>query len=118
MSRRGGLAFARLYPRRRISVPLGRAPTGEEKMKNQDGRQQGAQNHAEGQHGSKTHKAFLEGLQGSEESEGTREAGERARDTDAYGQPHPGKHRLEEDREQHDAAEKNSEAPKIDEIGG
>ena len=87
-------------------------------MKNQDGRQQGAQNHAEGQQGDKTHKAFLEGLQGSEESEGAREAGERARDTDAYGQPHAGKHRLEEDREQHDQAEKNSEAPKIDKLGG
>ena len=87
-------------------------------MKNQDGRQQGAQSHAEGQHGDKTHKAFLEGLQGSEESEGRREAGERARDTDAYGQPHEGKHRLQEDREQHDEAEKNSEAPKIDKLGG
>jgi hypothetical protein len=88
-------------------------------MKNQDGRQQGAQNHAEGQHGNKTHRAFLEELQGSEESDGPpREAGERERDTDAYGQTHPGKHRLQEDREQHDAAEKNSEAPKIDKLGG
>jgi hypothetical protein len=88
-------------------------------MKNQDGRQQGAQNHAEGQQGDKTHRAFQEGLQGSEESEGTRqEAGERARDTDAFGQPHEGKRRLQEDREQHDPAEKNSEAPKIDDLGG
>lgn len=91
-------------------------------MKNHDGHQQGAQRHAEGQQGDKTHRAFLEGLQGSEESEGNARAANdpnaRSGDVDAYGQPHPGKHRLQEDREQHDPAEKNSEAPKIDGLGG
>jgi hypothetical protein len=86
-------------------------------MKSNDGRQQGAQQHAEGQQGEKTHRAFQDGLQGSEESEGN-DRGANTRDVDAYGQPHPGKHRLEEDRQQHDPAEKNSEASKIDGLGG
>jgi hypothetical protein len=32
---------------------------------------------------------------------------------DAFGRPHPGHHRLTEDREQHDAAEKDSEANRL-----
>jgi hypothetical protein len=76
--------------------------------------QQGAQNHAEGQHGDKTHAEFIEGLHGrhggSEESEG---APQDQNDADVYGRPVRGRHRLEEDREQHDEADKNSEANRL-----
>lgn len=78
-----------------------------------DGRQKPAQTHAEGEHGEKTHRAFIEGLHGSEESEGPAKSNDFAED----GRPKPGRHRLQEDREQHDLAERNSEAPKIDELG-
>jgi hypothetical protein len=60
----------------------------------------------EGRHGDKTHSAFLENLQGS-----ARDTDES--DTSRLGDPsHPtddGRHRLQEDRQQHDEAEKNSE---------
>jgi hypothetical protein len=82
-------------------------------MGKRDGRQGSAQNHAEGAHGDKTHRAFIEGLHGSEESEGAA----RSADTDEFGRPLVGKHRLREDREQHDEAERNSENPKIDGLG-
>ena len=76
--------------------------------------QKGAQNHAEGQRGDKTHSAFLEELHGkhggSQESEG---APQDQNDTDVYGQPIKGHHRLREDREQHDEADRNSEANRL-----
>jgi hypothetical protein len=82
--------------------------------KNKDGTQQGAQQHDEGQHGDKSHSEFIESLHGkhggSEESEG---APQGENDVDAYGRPIQGHHRLHEDREQHDEAEKNSEANRI-----
>ena len=62
------------------------------------GRQKGPQQHAEGQHGKKTHARFIEQLQ-----EG------RPRDRSERVEAHPGVQRLREDREQHDEAEKNSE---------
>jgi hypothetical protein len=65
---------------------------------------------AEGQHGEKTHEAFIEGLHGrhggSEESEG-RPQGPQS------GAPIEGHHRLFEDRQQHDEAEKKSEATRL-----
>jgi hypothetical protein len=76
-------------------------------MGKRDGRQKSEQNHAQGEHGDKTHAAFIEGLHGSEESEGSPR---KATDVDEYGRPSPGRHRLKEDRDQHDLAEKNSEA--------
>src|SRR4051812_18965821 len=81
--------------------------------------QKGPQPHAEGQHGSKTHGAFLEGRHGrhggSEESEGApqEQRGSSSRDANVYGIPHGGKHRLSEDRQQHDEADKNSEANRL-----
>jgi hypothetical protein len=73
-----------------------------------------AQNHAEGQHGDKTHSAFIEELHGkhggSEESEG---APQDQNDTDVYGRPVQGHHRLQEDREQHDEADRKSEANRL-----
>ena len=71
-------------------------------MQNRDGRQKGAQHHAEGQHGSKAHSRFIESLH---------EGGEEAPATGITAAPDGG-HRLHEDREQHDEAEKNSELRK------
>jgi hypothetical protein len=82
--------------------------------KSNEGAQQGAQDHGEGQHGDKTHSQFIEDLHGkhggSEESEG---APQGQNDVDAYGRPITGHHRLREDREQHDEADKNSEANRL-----
>jgi len=99
----GGPAFA---------LPLSVPPAGgsdrsqpEDAMaKNDD--QEGKQPAVEGRHGDKTHSAFLEGLQGAPaepEVEDSSRHGDPARPTD------DGRHRLREDREQHDEAEKNSE---------
>ena len=68
----------------------------------------GPQRHAEGQHGEKTHRRFIEQLQ---ESRTASAAGER-RDAGEALTEQPdieGHHRLHQDREQHDEAEKNSE---------
>jgi hypothetical protein len=66
----------------------------------------GKQPAVEGRHGDKTHAAFLENLQSS-----ARETDET--DTSRLGDParpsEDGRHRLQEDRQQHDEAEKNSE---------
>ena len=75
-----------------------------------DGHQRGPQQHAEGQQGEATHSAFIEGLHGSEESEGSPQG---QNDADEYGRPIRGHHRLREDREQHDEAEKNSESNRL-----
>lgn len=76
------------------------------------GHQKGPQQHAEGQHGRRTHAAFIEGLHGrhggSEESEGApQEHGTMS------GEPFRGNRRLYENRQQHDEAEKNSEANRL-----
>jgi hypothetical protein len=78
-------------------------------MANRSGNQKGPQKHAEGQQGDKTHAAFLESRRGPEPEGASQEAS----DVDVYGQPTPGHHRLDEDREQHDEAEKNSENNKL-----
>ena len=83
-------------------------------MTQNDGDGKGPQDHDEGQHGDKTHSAFIESLHGrhggSEESEGSPQD---ENDVDAYGRPIAGHHRLHEDRQQHDEAEKNSEANRL-----
>jgi hypothetical protein len=75
-----------------------------------DGHIQGKQTHAEGQQGDKTHAEFLEnrkGLADDSETQGIAERGS------PYGAtPSDGRHRLSEEREQHDEAEKNSELRK------
>jgi hypothetical protein len=58
----------------------------------------GAQQHAEGQHGKATHRRFVEQLH-----EGSREA-KRTESPEVAGH-----HRLHQDRQQHDEAEKNAE---------
>ena len=72
--------------------------------KNDDGNQQGKQQHAEGQHGERAHERLREQIS-------------EFRDTPDPTQPEgipmrEGKHRLQEDRQQHDEAEKNSEHDK------
>jgi hypothetical protein len=79
-------------------------------MGKRDGHQKGAQHHNLDGHGKKAHAEFIEGLHGkhggSEESEGSPQGSDTV---DAFGRPIQGRRRLEEDREQHDAAEKDSE---------
>jgi hypothetical protein len=74
------------------------------------GEQQGPQKHAEGQHGDAARAAFIDGLHGkhggSEESEGAPQGGDSELNI-------AGHHRLSEDREQHDEAEKDSEANRL-----
>jgi hypothetical protein len=70
-------------------------------------RQKGAQRHAEGQHGPKAHKAFVEQLQAGPERE--------ARTDDAAEHDGgAGKHRLFEGRGQRDDAERNSEKNRLE----
>ena len=73
-------------------------------MGKRDGRQKGAQRHAEGQHGAKAHARFIESLQESREPSAS----------ELEPQSSEGAHRLQEDREQHDEAEKNSEKNRLD----
>jgi hypothetical protein len=72
-------------------------------------RQKGAQTHAEGQHGSRTHARFIEQLHQGEHEEPKEEREERKRELAAY----IGKRRLVEDRQQHDEGEKNSERTRL-----
>ncbi|HXT16120.1 MAG TPA: hypothetical protein VN706_10860 [Gemmatimonadaceae bacterium] len=68
----------------------------------------------EGRHGDKTHSEFIESLHGkhggSEESEGSPQDENNTNNTD---RPIAGHHRLSEDRQQHDEAEKNSESNRL-----
>ncbi len=78
-------------------------------MPKDQGDVKGAQQHAEGQHGDKTYQAILDNAH--EQQHGTDAAqAEGSNDFDEFGRPAPGNHRLKEDRQQHDEAEKNSEA--------
>lgn len=80
-------------------------------MQNRDGLQKGPQDHAEGQHGSKTRTKILEQLQ----------SGNGAADhnlLNGLDRPknlahHNSAHRLFEERQQHDAAEKKSEKTRL-----
>jgi hypothetical protein len=69
----------------------------------------GPQNHAEGQHGERTHARFIEQLHEAPPEEPVEERVERKRKKAAY----QGKRRLVEDRQQHDEAEKNSERTRL-----
>ncbi len=72
--------------------------------------QKGKQAHAEGQQGEKTHEQFLEGRKGLSDDSTTEGVAERG---SPYGATESdGRHRLSEEREQHDEAEKNSELRK------
>ncbi|HEY4129049.1 MAG TPA: hypothetical protein VGM50_00420 [Gemmatimonadaceae bacterium] len=76
--------------------------------------QPGAKAHGEGQHGDKTHEAIIESLHGKHGgTEDEDKAAEDRNDFDEFGQPKPGHHRLVEGRQQHDAAEKDSETNRL-----
>lgn len=80
-------------------------------MQNRDGVQKGPQDHAEGQHGSKTHGKFLEQLHsGNGTLPDVEQNGSERPKNPAH---HNAAHRLFEEREQHDAAEKNSEKTRL-----
>jgi hypothetical protein len=70
-------------------------------------RQKGAQRHAEGQHGPKARKAFVEQLRSGAPREPRQ-------DDPSVHDSGPGKHRLFEGREQHDEADRNSEKNRLD----
>lgn len=77
-----------------------------------DSTQKGPQAHAEGQHGEKTHQAFIQGLHSRQRDEGADDVAQKG---SPYGaNPNDGGKRLGTDREQHDEAEKNSELEKED----
>jgi hypothetical protein len=80
-------------------------------MQNRDGVQKGPQDHAEGQHGSKTHGKFIEQLH----SRGADSADEAQTRSDPPRNPghHNAVHRLAEDRQQHDEAERESERTRL-----
>jgi hypothetical protein len=87
-------------------------------MSKRDGTQQGPQTHGEGQHGEKTTAAFIENLHArhpdTEQLDAEQSDAVPAHpDADVYGRPTGGRHRLVEDRQQHDDAEKNSEANRL-----
>ncbi|HEU4563596.1 MAG TPA: hypothetical protein VFS05_03065 [Gemmatimonadaceae bacterium] len=73
------------------------------------GKQKGAQAHAEGQHGEKAHKHLIEQLQSGPGGGG------RERENAAGDPTHaePGKHRMFEERQQHDEADKNQEKNRL-----
>jgi hypothetical protein len=72
-------------------------------MAKRDGKQKGAQTHAEGQHGKKAHSRFIESLHEGRAPEGQ----------ELPAESQEGRHRLREDREQHDEADKNSEKNRL-----
>ena len=79
-------------------------------QQNDSGAGRAAQQHAEGQHGDRTHAAFVDNLHTRQTTADDRDASAQgSNDFDEYGRPKPGHHRLAEDREQHDPAEKDSE---------
>jgi hypothetical protein len=75
------------------------------------GKQQGAQAHAEGQHGEKTHGRFIEEIQsaGPEERADVEQRDQSQRDE----HPADGRHRLFERRDQYDEAERASEKNRL-----
>jgi hypothetical protein len=80
-------------------------------MQNREGVQKGPQDHAEGQHGTKTHSKFLEQLHSRNGAapDGTQTGAEPPKNLSH----HNAAHRLVEDRQQHDEAEKRSEKTRL-----
>jgi hypothetical protein len=80
-------------------------------MQNRDGVQKGPQDHAEGQHGSKTHSRFIEQLHTGvgDPPEDLQQGSDRPKNL-AH---HNAAHRLVEERQQHDEAERRSEKTRL-----
>jgi hypothetical protein len=81
------------------------------KNKDNDGRQQGATNHAPSQHGDKTRRKQAEIAQSG--ASAADQAGPEHDEREIRAHDTAGKDRLFEDREQHDEAEKNSEKTRM-----
>ena len=85
-------------------------------MQNRDGVQKGPQDHAEGQHGSKTRSKILEQLHSGNGVKPAPPAPNPPRHCWSTAKPaahHNSAHRLFEERQQHDEAEKNSEKTRL-----
>ena len=80
-------------------------------MQNKEGIQKGPQDHAEGQHGSKTHEKFLEQLHSGNSANITPQSD--PTDHRKHLARHNAEPRLFGDREQHDEAEKKSEKTRL-----
>ena len=80
-------------------------------MQNKEGIQKGPQDHAEGQHGSKTHSKFLEQLHSGSSTNTTPQSDQL--DHPKHLARHNAEPRLFGDREQHDEAEKKSEKTRL-----
>ena len=82
-------------------------------MQNKDGVQKGPQDHAEGQHGSKTHSKFIEQLHSH--ANGGHDIGDEpsANESRHHIAKHNATPRLFGDRQQHDEAEKKSEKTRL-----
>ncbi|HEY8832652.1 MAG TPA: hypothetical protein VIM21_09070 [Gemmatimonadaceae bacterium] len=81
-------------------------------MQNRDGVQKGPQDHAEGQHGSKTRSKILEQLH-SRNGNGAIDPNKPGIQPNKDLPDHTAAHRLFEERQQHDEAEKNSEKTRL-----
>jgi hypothetical protein len=81
-------------------------------MQNRDGVQKGPQDHAEGQHGAKTRSKILEQLHSSN-GNGAVDPNKNGVDPNKNPAHHNATHRLFEERQQHDEAEKNSEKTRL-----
>ena len=81
-------------------------------MQNRDGVQKGPQDHAEGQHGSKTRSKILEQLH-SGNGVKPETVSNPLETPNKNGTHHNAAHRLFEERQQHDEAEKNSEKTRL-----
>ena len=83
-------------------------------MQNREGIQKGPQDHAEGQHGSKTHSRFIEQLHSHLNNDGATSGdeplGQEPRKRISHHNATP---RLFGDRQQHDEAEKKSEKTRL-----
>jgi hypothetical protein len=81
-------------------------------MQNRDGVQKGPQDHAEGQHGAKTRSKILEQLH-SGNGNGAVDPAKNGVETNKNPAHHNAAHRLFEERQQHDEAEKKSEKTRL-----
>jgi hypothetical protein len=79
-------------------------------MANDSDQTQGKQPAVEGRHGDKTHAALVDNLHQKQPQSQASEGAPQSENTD---RPIAGHHRLHEDRQQHDEAEKNSEANRL-----
>ena len=79
-------------------------------MQNRDGVQKGPQDHAEGEHGAKTRSKILEQLHSGNDAVDPNKNGLEPSKSLAH---HNAAHRLFEERQQHDEAEKNSEKTRL-----